>query len=70
MSIFDITQKTRTVRRYEEHREISPALLNQMVDVARLSGGGPQKLDNMVSYKSGQIQEDLTMGKKRKTHSP
>ncbi|PIE80391.1 MAG: hypothetical protein CSA15_01965, partial [Candidatus Delongbacteria bacterium] len=33
-------------------------------------GGGPQKLDNAVSYKSDQIQEDLTMGKKRKTHSP
>ncbi len=31
-----------------------------------IKDGGPQKLDNVVSYKSDQIQEDLTMRKNAK----
>jgi len=34
------------------------------------NGGGPQKLDKVLSYVSDSLKEELTMGKIRKKHSP
>ena len=34
------------------------------------NGGGPQKLDKVLSYMSDSLKEELTMGKIRKKHSP